>query len=275
MHACALVALMGAAVLPGCKTGLTDSEERPEALPGYTELARAHNESVGRFETLWASVVTSIEYVDAKGDEKREQGEGHIQLIKPDRVALSIGKLGEVIVWLGAHGQQFWLIEPTADPPGALVGSHDEWTARARDRLGIPVRPESLIDALGLTALPASVEAPGAYDTSANGVTFDTEERRFTFDLATGRLARVEFIDSEGEVLARATLTGETPVELPNESGFFPRIAKRVEIVDPSTGNRFRLTFSRAEARSIGDRVFDPSYLLEAFRVENVRELGR
>ena len=266
----ACICVLGA--LTGCNSAeQTSTPHGP--LPEYTELARAHNENISRFGSLWAYAVASISYTDAKGDRVRDQGEGHLQFVRPDRLALDIGKLGEVIVWLGSDGERFWFIEPTAEPPTALLGLNEELDAEARERLGMPVRPGSIGEALGLSLLPLEASAPGVFDEAIGAVEFSLPGRRVAFEPASGRLVRVAFLDESGDEVAISTLTGETEVMIEGVSGFFPRIAERVEIVDASSGDSFRVTLSRAREKAIKDRVFVYEYLFTAFRVERVRGL--
>jgi len=228
---CAFVAF---ASIIGCKGGGGRAEISPEMLPTFGEFAREHNERVGRISLVWANVVGSISYRDADGKRRRDQGEGHLQLVKPSQVALSIGKLGEVMIWLGADEERSWMLEPSADPKSAIVGTHKEFTKRTLERLGLPVSPIDLIETIGVSPLPVDAIAPASFERETNSVVFEFGEagRRYAFDLDDRTLSRIEFLAAgeDGRVIAVAKLSEYSPVRLKTGGGFFPHMPGRIEI---------------------------------------------
>jgi len=277
-----LVCASGALVLgmlcaQGCKSPAASAAPAPDQLPSYESLATEHNARVGRFETLWARAIATVSFVDEHGDQQREQGEGNLQLVKPSSIALSIGKLGEVIAWIGTNDTDYWLLEPSAEPASAVRGTHAAFTQDTLERLGLPVNPLLIIEALGVTALPDSTDVRASFDGSISAAVYELPERarRYAFDLESRRLVRIDFLGENGELLASAKLWDELPVTLRGESGYFPRIAKRVEISDPRSSAWFRITLSEARDKEIKPRVFDPEFLLDAYRIELVTDLDQ
>ncbi|MEQ9616931.1 MAG: hypothetical protein RLN60_02730 [Phycisphaerales bacterium] len=264
-------------LLAGCRTAPTLAPDAPEALPTYESLAAAHNANVNRFDTLWARVIGTVSYINDKGDRVTEQGEGNLQLVKPSRIALSIGKLGEVIAWIGADEAAYWFLEPSAEPRRGVTGSHERFSADTRERLGLPVSPLAVIEALGVTPLPAEAESTATWDATRNAVIHElpAERRRYAFDLERKSLIGIDFLGEGDEPLATVELRDEVVVTLPDEGGYFPRIAKRVEITDPSSGASFRITLSDCAEKPIKPRVFDLAQLVDAFLIEHLTDLDR
>jgi hypothetical protein len=67
-------------------------------------LQRAHE----RVTSLWARASAVIEGEDAEGRDLRERAEGHFQIIPPDQIALSLGKVGNTNLYFGSDDTFYW-----------------------------------------------------------------------------------------------------------------------------------------------------------------------
>jgi len=164
----ALALLLGA-LLAGCASSPTaEKPPREGAPPSYDDVARRYNERAEKLDQVWARAVVRIAYETEDGDTRREQGEGHLQLIQPARLALSIGKLGETLVWLGCDRERYWLFE-LHDTEQVQVGRHENLGRPCNRRAGLPAHPLDIIELLGVTPLPRTW--PGVEDGTPVGET--------------------------------------------------------------------------------------------------------
>jgi len=81
------------------------------SLPAYEDVVAAYNARVSAFGRVWARVTAVYRGVDDAGNRLSEQAEGHLQIERPDRVALSLGKLGETYLYLGSNESRYWWID--------------------------------------------------------------------------------------------------------------------------------------------------------------------
>ncbi len=270
--ALALVAL----VLSGCG-GARTVAPRARAIPAYEDIASAHNARVDRLSRVWARAAVQLRYTDSEGRTRREQGEGHLQVLQPDRLALSVGKLGEVIFWLGSDSERFWWFE-LGDNSAAAVARHANAMKPCVGESPIPVHPLDLLDLLGVTALPArSAVAPvlGPGGRVVVDVPARAGARRMYFDPETMRPARVElWLPGASEPAVESVLTEYERVDVPSEGGVDPRAASRVSVTVRETGAELVLFLSDLNDGSRPGRlesfVFDFEELVGAHRPSRV-----
>jgi hypothetical protein len=89
-------------VLGACAT----PERPPPRALGITaeDVLEAHNARAAALDRLWARASVQVTGADENG-RLSEQAEGHLQIDQPDRVALSLGKLGKVQLYLGSNAE--------------------------------------------------------------------------------------------------------------------------------------------------------------------------
>lgn len=259
------VVAVGACLLVGC-TGTSPgargvSDAAPAAGTGvtYADVARSHNERAERLSRLWARAAVQMRYTDGDGVRRREQGEGHLQVVQPGRLALSVGKIGEVLFWLGADEERFWWFE-LADASRASVARHENALLPCTRDIALPVHPLDLLDLLGITPIPATGSRAPVL-TAGGRLVVDVPARvgarRVYFDRVSMLPVRVElWLPGESTPAVTADLAAYERVDLPGSPGVDPRCASRVtiehldtdaEVVlflsDASDGSRFgRLT---------------------------------
>lgn len=238
----------------------------------YRRVVGHYNQNLSRVDRLWARAVVELKWQDNEGSHF-EQGEGNLILVLPDRVALSVGKLGHTLLWAGCDAQQYWLFD-LRDQKTVYVGSHDDVATGEAGALPIPIRPLDLMHLLGITRidtsrLPASpmiewidghmlIEPPGA-------------QWRVLIDPQTHRPVRIDLLDQDGHSRAtgrlsrwkRMTIDGTHP-------GAYPWVATRLEVSlveRPGTMTLFLSapTDGRAEGR-IKNQAFELPRLIKAFK---------
>ncbi|MEM1329303.1 MAG: hypothetical protein AAGG07_01950 [Planctomycetota bacterium] len=267
-----------------CVFGCASSPAAPEVVerdapPSYEEIVQRYNRTVEPLDTLWSRATVQIMSPDGDGGTRREQGEGYLQVERPSRAALSIGKLGETYFYLGSDPDRFWWIDLT-DERIAIVGQHDRAGAAALAQLGVPVPPLDLIEVLGVLPLPA---APGS------GQTAWTTDGRFVvvrlpgrlgprllmMDPETLRLLRVDLLDRDETLLVSAELTGMQDVRVTGRGPGAARLPRRYVITIPREEVTVRLTLYEPQTRTIAPAVFDLPGLLKRFRVDTILEPRR
>jgi|GEM_PF-1013251 len=268
--------------------------EANKKAPSYDEVAQRWNTRTNDLSRIWARAVVQIRYVDADGKRHNEQGEGHLQLVQPSDFALSIGKLGEVLLWLGSDASRYWLIEP-GDASHASVGAHATLGMACHKSLGLPAHPLDMLDLMGVTALPTLAGAQAA-GREAPWVTLTRDaqllvveaparfgRRRMFLDPVTLLPRRIQLFPSvqvsPGDAPAiSADLTNPAPVKLRTRGGFFPRVASRIEIDHPASDTHIVLHLTdlsdgRDQAGRLSPRVFDFNSLTSAFAVSDIEQL--
>jgi len=228
----ALAALAPLGCAPG-QGGSVERSARASARVSHVEIARAHNERAARLERLWARAAVQMRYTDRDGRRRSEQGEGHLQIVQPAGLALSVGKVGETLFWLGSDDERFWWFELGEDSR-ASVALHENALAPCLGDAALPVHPLDLLDLLGVTPIPATSDraplvGPGGrlvVDAPARA-----GARRLFFDPETLRPVRVELWRSgEREPAVVAALSEDERVDLPATPGVDPRVASRVRV---------------------------------------------
>ena len=99
--------------LPGCKTGgPVDAAAPPDRPPPtYPEFRQRWNANARHLDRLWARSTVAVRWTDRDGEKHYEQGDGHLQVRDRSSFALSIGKLGEVLLWFGGDDDRYWLLD--------------------------------------------------------------------------------------------------------------------------------------------------------------------
>lgn len=271
----ALLMLTTLAML-GCKnTSKVDVTKLP-APPSTQELAEAHNQRVAPLETLWARVSVRAKGTYDNGDTFEEQGEGHLQIVMPDRVSLSIGKLGETYFVFGASSEKYWSFNlANSDRKVLLVGDMSKVTRVKASALGLPVHPAELITLSGVAPIELS-RAGGTQwrsDGKAYGFQSPTQWGSIVtwFDPSTGLVSQTQAFDEFNELIASAELTrykdaavsGALPVQVPGQ----------IEITTPNDEGFIRIELSGPQTRDISPLTHQPDRLQRRYRVDEVIDL--
>ncbi|MBL0927321.1 MAG: hypothetical protein IBJ11_06675 [Phycisphaerales bacterium] len=293
--AAAVVACVGAGAGPsGCGTapkgeGPSEAPRVPLAEgPKYGAVEKVFNERAARLQRVWALAVTSFRWTDAEGKSRWEQGEGHFQFVGPLSSAISVGKVGEVILWLGSDSTRYWMFDRT-DAKRAFVGRHERFSAETGRRVGMPATPRQILTLTGMTPMWAAsrlerVRWPLTTWVSQTvrlngGATVIAQEpaaegavkgawRRY-IDPATGEAARVELVDTAGRTVLYSELSEYTAIRLTG-TGALVRVPARMQIFHPETGASMSIALdppsiedAAGSRRKLQPSVFDFEQLVE------------
>lgn len=267
--------------------------ERPA--PDYADLAARYNANASALDRVWSRVTVVLDATDAEGSTRRDQGEGHLQWIRPDRLALSIGKVGQEGFYLGSGADRYFWLDLVSDPPTAVVGAHATATQRSAEAFGLPVHPLDLAELLGLTTLPERALEEGAFgpmtpvswsqDGSLAAIRKPVRagSARLLLEPETARLRRVELYDTAGRLIATSVLSRDGQVETIEGGGDWPWLPTRIEITlggaasESEPGPRAEAVVSLYAMENRGSRqrevAFDFDRLLRAYKVSEVVDL--
>lgn len=272
-----LAALGAWLLLLGC-AGAPQRDDAQRAERG--DVIERYNERTSRLDRLWARAVVSLEYTDEDGRRRNEQGEGHLQLLRPDRLALSVGKLGDVLVFLGCDAERYWWFDMAGDPSFVAIGRHENVGKECSRSLPIEAHPLDIIDLLGVTPLADEAKIIGRDERT---IVVESPGRlgllRLSLDSSTLLPRRIELFDRRDSRAASliATLSDPQNVDLRGVGGFFPRTASRVVISHPESESTISLGLYDLSDGLIRGRIpehaFDLSALAEMYRPELVAVL--
>jgi len=208
--------------LAGCGPLRTPAAPEAGALLGPGDVLRLHNEWADSIQHVWSRAELLLNFPRGQGSENRKQFdiEGHLFLVKPDKLFLHGEVLGQEMFKLGMNPEQYWLwIRPDVNTVwlGRRGGTGEQ-------RLVMP--PEALMTALGVFHIEPAPEASAVFialeryyilcESRGVGGT-QVPFRRVWFDRRTLRPARIDLFDDTGRRVLFAELLryerfGETDV---------------------------------------------------------------
>jgi len=273
-----MVSLVGlAAVLGGCSsTGKpVDISKLGEPL-STIELAEAHNARVEPLDRLWARISLRARGTYSDGESYEEQGEGHLQIVKPNNISIAIGKLGETYFAFGANAEDYWCFDlSNSDYKSFLIGKLDQATPEKVSALGLPVHPAELVALTGLMPIDLS-KAGGsrwANDGKTVGVSVPSQWGSFTlwFDPKTKLVARSQAFDRAGTLIASADLSRYKDATIREHAPVL--VPGKIEITNPNDSGWVRIEVSEPEDKAINSRVYQPRKLARGYRVDETIDL--
>lgn len=275
----------------GCGTSAGRLESAEDAavespLPSYDVLYAGAERRIGTLGRLWARSVTSLRYVDAEGERRRDQGEGFFMFERPGSVAVLIGKLGEMYLILGADDARYWWLE-LIEGRRAYVGETAEAAEASTRATGVPVLPSDVLLALDLVRWPepGSPRVLGVERSLLTGVDASRtvaicldesgRVRRVHVDAVSLDPVAVEILAADGTLIARSRLSRHGRVLNRVGAPVEPRMPMRAEIDLPEADARIEISLSRAamDPRRPSDAVFDFAGLLNRYRIDEVFEI--
>ncbi len=269
-----LALLIASCALLGACNGGPDRIERGDA-PAFLESAALYNDQVELLARVRADAVIRIRYTDDDGKRRTEQGEGLLQVVRPDRLALSVNKVGQRLFWFGCDGSRYWWFDLTGDERLGAFGLHERFEENA---VGLGIHPLDLVQLLGIT--PLDIAHPGRTQWSEDGRqlgvttrTADAGYLRIWLDPERYWAQEVELFDAERNLVARSLLSRHLGVDIAGRGGYRPRMPGRILVEDPSSGAELRLTLYAPRDSVIADEAFDLRTLVETLRPDRVVDL--
>ncbi len=277
-----IVLALTMALLAGCppaRIGGPGVETAPAQKIEYAPLRKAYNDRVERIDQFWSRALVEINWTDEKDNKHYEQGDGTLIVRKPRELALAIGKLGEVMFWVGSDAERFWFFDlkpPENKPPRAAVGKHADIGKPGMPELPIPLPPDHLITLLGINALPESrADAPiTATQETVGDQTFDLVTiplyparpallEKIRIDTKTHYPVTITILDGN-QILADAKLTDYQPIKIAGKApGAFPDLAMNIELTLPARKARVKLLLSDAVDGKASNKVKDAQFNFE------------
>lgn len=245
------------------------------ATPDAATLIGAQNARVAALARLWTRATTEVFYTNSDGERRWEQGEGHFQFIAPSRLALTVGKLGETVLYLGCDAERHWLFEPAKAERVSIARNENVGNPCCRS-LGLPANPLDLIDLLGLSPLRDSAASTVALAKGGRAILLSQPARSgvicLTFDAESLEPSRVELLAPPGpglppRVVVGADLTQYESITLRGSGVVAPRIPTRITLRHIETETEIRLHLADAtngRPEQLPDEAFDLDALVDA-----------
>lgn len=251
--------------------------------PTYEQAARDYNRTVDFLDRVSARANILITYFDEEGNERTEDPEGRLQIIRPNKLALSLGKAGQILFWFGCDPEKYWWIDLSEKGKRiAAVGRHEKFDDATAARIGLPIKPLDLIRVLGIVRMDVSVRGATQWsdDGKLLGISAPIGDRGFQrtwVEPKTMRVVMVEIFDRNRDKVVVADHTGDEPVEftrdIPGAAFAHVRMPSRVEILHVETQTRARLTLTGVRDGPITEKAFDLSVLLDKYPVDKTIDL--
>ncbi|MBL4590798.1 MAG: hypothetical protein JKY96_02440 [Phycisphaerales bacterium] len=264
-------------ILGGCSSQQTFDPSTAPPPPSASDLIARHNARVAPLDRLWARVSVRAEGKDPRGDKFREQGEGHLQIIRPDRFSLSIGKFDKTYFALGANAEQYWTMDLSqSEHKLAMVGLQSKATPEKLNALGIPIHPHEMITLLGIVPIDPAIETTSHWspDGKAYGIEIPAQwgSVALWFDAKTLEVARTQAFNENGELIAAAKLWRYKPVSGldQDEHAFAPGV---IEVRAVGFDGFVRIEVSDPRSKAIRSVVFKPANLAKIYRVHETINL--
>jgi len=261
---------------PGGTKAATTRPSQTQPSLTYADVAARYNKNITRLDKLWTAGTVELKWTD-RGQRRWEQGDVHVILLPPSRMAFEINKAGITLLWAGADQERYWLFD-LQDPRTAYVGRHADYGRSPETPL--PIHPLDLVRILGVTPLPltagdATVEWIGKGDAQSWLVEFPGR-MRMVIDPQTALPSRIDLLDAHGYSRVIARLSAPDRVEIENAPpGAFPTMNTRFEITMTDRDGRMTLYLSRMTNRSdkFNEKIFNFDILKKMLKPETVNEL--
>lgn len=250
----------------------------------YEQVASAMNARAARLERFWAATLTMVWYIGKEGENEVEQLDGDLHIVQPDRIALSLQKVGIDGAALGSNERFYWYMDLLADNPIASIGTHAKADPDRLSDLGVPVHPLDLLLLLGFSSVPEqpmNPEQPLRLSPNGGHIVLSAPARwgivEYSVDPETFEPVRVTIRRSPK---LPAVLTADMQGTVPFSDRLNPdlpgvRIPERVLIDVPELDARLRIRLLDAQSsrRRPDERAFDLGDSLSRYGVRLKRDL--
>lgn len=246
-------------------------------LPSTEDVLAGQREAVRGLERVWARAVVQVDGADPAGKKVNEQGEGVLQVVPPDRLALSLGKLGDTLLYLGSNEEWYWWFDLLdSNRRLAVLGRHALVTPDKAAELGVPVHPLDLIELLAITPLPDDATVRG-WDAIGRVIVEHPNRwgsRRVWLDPTDWRPWRVELLDRNGQPLATAVLSDHARASVEGDALRSPWVAGRLEITAAGFDGEVRVSLFEPRNQRIREIAFDLQRLADdVYKINEVIDL--
>ncbi|MEM6750245.1 MAG: hypothetical protein AAF612_07225 [Planctomycetota bacterium] len=253
--------------------------------PSYAELVAVYNRRASNLSSFTAYATVKLDWVERDDDgelqDRHEFGDARLIFRAPLEVALTVEKVGKLLLWAGSDGERFWVIDAASDDERvAHLGAVR--VARTADTDPLRMSAASAPDLLGMRPLPPLVAEPPVIEAVAGGYRFvrPDDAVRITVSPEDWSPVRVEVLDDAGWPVVRSELSGNVTAKLNQvDPARWPSLPKTATVrpIRPDgepDSSRMELVIARIDARkAVRDDWFDFDALVNALRVDEVVDL--
>lgn len=273
--ACAVL-LAGCQSSPPAKPPAPAPKVLPPA-PSITTVVDAQNKRVDGLNTLWARISLRVDGKLANAKLNKEEAEGHLQIVLPNKVAVTVNKVGNTYFYLGSNEDVYWWFDLTEEKRG-YFGRHEEATTETVDRFGIPVHPLDLIELMAITPVTQDDlggEPPAAVRWSSDGklLWYDVPARESTkrvfVDPKTYLPVMVELLDENSKVVIRSELSRYVSFQSRIKPTANPSVPSRCILTVPRTDLTITINLNDPSSQVPKEISFDFNKLADVLGVKN------
>jgi hypothetical protein len=274
------VAVSLASFSPGCQPRRSAAGRTGQA-PPYTgptqpmaEVVAEINANNSALPELWARHYFEANIVDDRGRATFANGDG-VLLYKAPLGMRFVGEKPGVgrIFTIGSTEERYWLtLSPPNDASRMWWGWYRNLGKPCVDMRAVPVRPDQVLQVLGVSTIPTNFIEPPApvmrFNNDADSYMFVWQvpagdrwaaQKEIWYDRQTKLPRRVFLFDEHGRVVLRAKLSQHTPVEVPDvPRERWPRVARRYELYFPDTGSTMEFELDEVLPGKRGTRIAFP-----------------
>lgn len=178
----------------------------------YIRFREFQQRRVAALREFWARIDGELNWIDSDGRKRSRLGEGHVTWRLPHHFALTLGKLGEVMMWVGADDERFWVIQKVPEQTRAFVCRIENMDSPKTEKLELSVHPTEVLDLLGLGELPHELIATPRIADGGETYIFLTAGNRYTrrvyVNASRWLPTRVDLLDATTKVIAISSRLG-------------------------------------------------------------------
>jgi len=238
------------------------------------QVVRHVNENNLAIDTIWARHSFEATLVDDKGKSRTFSGDGNLLFAKPDNLLLTAKSTLINFFEIGINDQRYWFTAYPDEVSTQWYGDKDKLTdAGARQ---IPIRPDLLLEVLGVSAISEDFMTPPAPTMRFNNDDWSymfiwnkpltnrwVAEKEVWYDKDTYLPKLVELFDANGRIILRAYLSDHQMIE-----GSKGKIATRYSLFFPDTKSQMSFHLSDIRKELVKGRVHIPNPASFAFPEE-------
>jgi len=249
--------VLSSAITSACRPNKPTSS-KPEPYLGPTqpmsEVVAAINANNAGVPSLWAHQNFEATVVDEKKESHFVNGDGVLLYSAPRGLRLVANKdIAGKVFELGSTDDRYWFtLYPERDT--MWWGWYRNLGKDCVDLRTMPVRPDLVLEVLGVATIPTNFLQPPAPVMRFNSINRAymfvwsvplrdrwAAQKEIWYDLDTKLPRLVLLFDENGRELVRAKLSKHAPVELPNvPAERWPKVARLYEIFFPDSGSSMR-----------------------------------